>query len=102
MNESTKQPIPNEQLEDLVALADMASEPIPVITGNHFTAGQKASQIRTREAYRKLAYELAGDLAQEVLDLRAQIKEVSVTNFAQNVIDEIVYVVPNPDPSPEA
>jgi hypothetical protein len=67
-------PIHDEQLKELIILADVALTPIPVVT-NHFNSGLKNSVIRAREKYRRLSFELAGELAKEVLELRAKLGE---------------------------
>ena len=77
MNEQPIKKIANEQLEDLVALSAIVQKSVPIMTSNRLTSRDKGKLIRAREAYRRLAYDFAGDLAQELLDLRSQIESLT-------------------------
>jgi hypothetical protein len=67
-------PIPEEHLQELIDLAVNAKIQLPIIT-NQFNYQYQVSVIKARERYRRLSFELAGELAREVLELRAKAKE---------------------------
>jgi hypothetical protein len=66
--------ISDEQLQELVKLAPFAQTELPIAT-QASNRQLKAAVIRAREKYRRLSFEFAGDLAREILELRARAKE---------------------------
>lgn len=66
--------ITDEQLKELVELAPFAQTELPIAT-QASNRQLKAAVIRAREKYRRLSFELAGELAKEVLELRAKLGE---------------------------
>jgi Holliday junction resolvase len=71
IRENEKMTISNEQLEELVKLAPFAQTQLPIAT-QASNLQLKVSVIRAREKYRRLSFELAGDLAKELLVLRTK------------------------------
>jgi hypothetical protein len=67
-------PIPKELLEELIILSPVAQVQLPIAT-NSSNKQMKVGVIRIREKYRRLSFEFAGDLAKEVLELRAKLGE---------------------------
>jgi hypothetical protein len=66
--------ITDEQLKELVDLAPFAQTLLPIATiRSNPQLNNKV--IRAREKYRRLSFEFAGDLAREILELRARLKE---------------------------
>lgn len=66
-------PISEEQLKELVELAADALLPLSVGT-SHFNTALRNREVRIREKYRRLSFELAGELAKEMLELRSKPK----------------------------
>jgi|GEM_PF-6732839 len=65
--------ISDEQLNELIKLAPFAQTQLPIAT-QASNLQLKVTVIRDREKYRRLSFELAGDLAKEVLALRVRAK----------------------------
>jgi len=55
-------------------LAPFAQTQLPIATNQH-NLQMKMGVIRAREKYRRLSFELAGELAKELLELRTRAKE---------------------------
>lgn len=76
-----------EHLEELVKLAADALLPLSVGT-SRFNSALRGREVRTREKYRRLSFELAGELAKEVLEFRALVKIVKSGNVSAETIRE--------------
>jgi len=72
-------------LEELVTLAATAMTVLPLVTTNSNVVF-KNSVICSREKYRRLSFELAGDLAKEVLQFRALVKIIQSGNVSMETI----------------
>lgn len=80
-------PISDELLEELVTLAATAVTVLPEVTTNSNIVF-KNSVIRSREKYRRLSFELAGDLAKELLEFHALAKIIQSGNVSKETIRE--------------
>jgi hypothetical protein len=80
-------PISDELLEELVKLAATAMTVLPDVTTNSNVVF-KNSVIRSREKYRRLSFELAGDLAKELLEFHALAKIIQSGNVSAETIRE--------------
>ena len=66
--------ISDEQLTELIELAPFAQTQLPAAT-TRSNSQLNIKVVRAREKYRRLSFEFAGDLAIEILELRARLKE---------------------------